>query len=341
MENKDKIRALFQKWKKERTDENFEKFYESSKQLVYKIAFIFLKNEEDSKDLVQDIFVKIYKLDKEKLPSYNETTWLYSITKNSAINFIKTKKPQVELDNIFELQDEKKEIDKIIEKEKFDSLIYNLPIKEQEIISLKILGNFTFKEIANFLDMKTSTVQWYYYKSLKTLRLLLGNLAMFAITFVLYLRASSKEKRLSSNEKTQEEIKATENSTETTRNENSEALRDDTNSEKNVMQNLETSESENNLEEEKSAENSLDENVQTDTQNNLQNDVQSNIQNNETVNNIQNETASQTTQSSNFVFKETSNSYLFASIIFFILTVIFSILFVNSQKKKKVNRDNK
>ena len=59
MENKEKIRALFQKWKKERTDENFENFYNASKTLVYKIAFTFLKNEEDSKDLVQEIFVKI------------------------------------------------------------------------------------------------------------------------------------------------------------------------------------------------------------------------------------------------------------------------------------------
>ena len=31
MENKEKIRALFQKWKKERTDENFENFYNASK----------------------------------------------------------------------------------------------------------------------------------------------------------------------------------------------------------------------------------------------------------------------------------------------------------------------
>lgn len=334
MENKEKIRALFQKWKKERTDENFENFYNASKTLVYKIAFTFLKNEEDSKDLVQEIFVKIYKLDDQKLPSYNETTWIYSVAKNLAINFIKAKRPQINLSEIYELQDDRNEIDKIIEKERFENLIYNLPIKEQEIISLRILGDFTFKEIANLLDMKVSTVQWYYYKSIRTLRLFLANMAMFAITLVLYLKSSLKDRASGKEENSQIATNETANTMQT-----NEILEENEESQKNELQDTATNETKTNSEENEernSVENSLD------TENNVINEI---TNTNEILNNVlenatEKETLSGETQTSNnFTFVETTNSYLFACTVFFVLTIVFLVLFIKSQKNNKRDKN--
>ena len=55
--------------------------YINYKDLIYFIAYSFLKNKEDSEDIVQNIFLKLQKLDKEKLPKQNEFTWLYTVTK--------------------------------------------------------------------------------------------------------------------------------------------------------------------------------------------------------------------------------------------------------------------
>lgn len=49
--------------------------------MIYGIAFSILKNKEDSEDVVQIVFSKLYVLDKEKLPKEKEATWLYSVTK--------------------------------------------------------------------------------------------------------------------------------------------------------------------------------------------------------------------------------------------------------------------
>ena len=145
----------------------------------------------------------------DKLPSYNELSWLYSITKNSSINFIKSRKPELPTDEVFEIQDTRDELEQIIDRDKFNNLIYNLPYKEKEIITLKILGEFSFKEIASLLDMKIANVKWYYYKSIKTLRLALGNMAMCIITFTLYLKARKTEIDKSQNV---EEIEGNQNS---------------------------------------------------------------------------------------------------------------------------------
>ena len=325
MENKEKIRALFQKWKKDRTDENFESFYNASKTLVYKIAFTFLKNEEDSNDLVQEVFVKIYKLENEKLPSYNETTWIYSVVKNLAINFIKAKKPQIDLSEIYELQDERDEIDKIIEKEKFENIIYNLPLKEQEIISLRILGDFTFKEIANLLDMKVSTVQWYYYKSIRTLRLFLANMAMFVITLVLYLKSAAKSKTPKQEEGSEIITNEIANDTQT-----NETLED----QKNELQELDTNESKGSSEL-NSERNDLENNVNNEIENSIENTVINEILNETMENSTESETSSEEAQAGKkILFTETTNSYLFACIVFFVFTIVFLVLFIKSQKKK-------
>ena len=66
----------------------FEKLYKNYKNLVYKIAYGILKNSYDSDEIVQIVFEKIYSIDKDKLPTRNESSWLYSVTKNETINYL-------------------------------------------------------------------------------------------------------------------------------------------------------------------------------------------------------------------------------------------------------------
>lgn len=66
----------------------FEKLYNQYNKLVYGVAFSILKNKQDSEDIVQNVFMKLHTIDKNKLPSSNESTWLYSVTKNETLNFL-------------------------------------------------------------------------------------------------------------------------------------------------------------------------------------------------------------------------------------------------------------
>lgn len=172
-----------------------EKLYNRYNKLVYGIAFSILKNKEDSEDVVQTVFSKLYILEKDKLPTDKIGTWLYTVTKNEALLLLRKNNNDVNLDTIYDLEDENNEIDKFINKDSYNRLINGLNQKEQEVVSLKILSNFTFKEIGELLGESANTIKWRYYKSIYSLRIMLGNLGMFIITFLLGIATLKNQKK--------------------------------------------------------------------------------------------------------------------------------------------------
>lgn len=172
-----------------------EKLYNRYNKLVYGIAFSILKNKEDSEDVVQTVFSKLYILEKDKLPTDKIGTWLYTVTKNEALLLLRKNNNDVNLDTIYDLEDENNEINKFINKDSYNRLINGLNQKEQEVVSLKILSNFTFKEIGELLGESANTIKWRYYKSIYSLRIMLSNLGMFIITFVLGIVTLKNQKK--------------------------------------------------------------------------------------------------------------------------------------------------
>ena len=197
MKKKDEkeLEELFKNLKISNSKNNFEMFYNNYNNLVYRIAFTILKNKEDSKDIVQVVFSKIYTLPKDKLPTKNILSWIYSVTKNEAISLLRKNKGNIRIEDIYDIADERDEINNSINKIEFNKIISKLDDMEKEIISLKVLSGLTFEEISKLLNKPTGTIKWKYYKSIYTLRLLLSNLGMFIVTFVIGLKAMKVEQK--------------------------------------------------------------------------------------------------------------------------------------------------
>lgn len=276
----------------------FEKLYNNYNKLIYSIAYSILKNKQDAEDIVQIVFEKIYLIDKEKLPNKNETSWLYSVTKNETINYLKRNKNNIDLDSIYNIEDDNNEINKIINQDSYNRLIGKLNDKEREIISLKIVSNLSFEEIGKLLKEPTGTIKWRYYKAVNTLKILLSNLGMFIITFVIGIKTLFNKK---ASDKVDQDKKIENNTTEQTR--------------------------ENTNNETKKGQESLKDEVKSDI---------SESQNKETKEEIN--IVSQPTDT------ETINDFgvciLSISFIFFIITIIFSIVFAKYQLKlrKKLSK---
>ena len=178
----------------------FEKLYNKYNKLVYGIAFSILKNKQDSEDVVQNIFTKIYNIDKDNLPTKNEASWLYSTTKHETITVLRKRKNDLDLDSIYEIEDQDNEIDNSIDKMEFNGLIRKLDNCEKEIVSLKILANLSFDEIGKLLNKPTGTIKWRYYKAMNTLKILLSNLGMFIVTFIIWLKTLSNQQKVNNAE---------------------------------------------------------------------------------------------------------------------------------------------
>lgn len=240
--NKKELHKLFQGIKQgSRTA--FEVLYKRYNQLVYKIAFSILKNKENSEDVMQNVFTKIYELSEIKLPDNKEASWLYTVTKNESITKLRKIKEDIDIDSIYNVSKDCKDIENIIDNDKYNRIIDKLDKKEQEIVSLKILGQLSFKEIAKLMNMPIGTVQWHYYKALDNIKILIGNMTMFIITTVLYLKNKLIKVEMSQDieennviqEDSEEEEKTSQDSAE-----NSEQLENEKN--ENVEENTQTSE---------------------------------------------------------------------------------------------------
>jgi RNA polymerase sigma factor (sigma-70 family) len=72
----------------------FEKLYHEYKTLVFNVALNYLQNLEDAEEVTQDVFVKVY----HSLHNFNQKsaikTWIYRITINQCLDYIKQKNSQ-------------------------------------------------------------------------------------------------------------------------------------------------------------------------------------------------------------------------------------------------------
>src|SRR5574344_1384828 len=125
-------------------EQSFNELYELYYKLIYNIAFSMIKNKENCEDIVQNVFEKIYKMPKSNLPENYEASWLYTVTKNEVLQYIKKQK--------------------------------------NEIVTLKVVCDLTFSQISNVLNMPIGTVQWIYYKSINVLKVSLSTLSAVLIT---------------------------------------------------------------------------------------------------------------------------------------------------------------
>lgn len=71
-----------------------EKIYHEYRILVYNVALNYLQNVEDAEEITQDVFVKVY----QSLENFNQNsslkTWIYRITINQCLDFVKKKNSQ-------------------------------------------------------------------------------------------------------------------------------------------------------------------------------------------------------------------------------------------------------
>lgn len=218
--NEEELHIIFKKMKIDKKDSIFNELYDKYNNLVYSIAFSLLKDKENSEDITQLVFSKIWNMDLDNLPVKNEASWLYSLTKNETLNYIRKQKSTLTLDEVYYINNEDKDINELIDTDSYNRIIARLDKREQEIVSLKLLSNLTFKEISQILNEPIGTVKWRYYKSINTLKIILSNLGMFLVTFVIGLKTMFNKK--TKNSIINNEIINEEESIKETKTENSE-----------------------------------------------------------------------------------------------------------------------
>jgi RNA polymerase sigma-70 factor (ECF subfamily) len=157
--------------------EAFQEIVQRYRVQVAGIAYRMVGDYEDAKDISQMVFVKIY----QNLHRFDTTkklsTWLYRITINASIDFIrKFRKHKLEvLDNIIgELKEKKNDVEGVYQRGLIrlavDEALESLNPKQRSVFVLRDVEGLDIKEVSQVTGMPQATVRWYLHRARAKLR---------------------------------------------------------------------------------------------------------------------------------------------------------------------------
>lgn len=141
---------------------------------IYSIVLYVVQNQEDAEDVTSEFFIKLWKLADTYQSGTGHKSWMGTIARNMAIDLLRKKKREI-LTEDFVDSDMDNASDDNIEQEVISDIslveaLNKLKQSEREIINLKIMGEMTFKEIAETLLIPIGTVTWRYQNAINKLR---------------------------------------------------------------------------------------------------------------------------------------------------------------------------
>jgi RNA polymerase sigma-70 factor (ECF subfamily) len=148
--------------------------------LLLGVCMKYLKNEEDSKDCVQQIFLKVIsELHKYKVDYFK--SWVYMIAKNYCLMRLRgNKNLHVELnEQVTPAEDASDHKNEHIEKEilltKMQEAIGKLNVEQQQCVNLFYLQKKSYSEVAEITGLSMLQVKSHLQNGKRNLKLMMGN----------------------------------------------------------------------------------------------------------------------------------------------------------------------
>lgn len=132
---------------------------------AYAVSFRFLNNAEDSEDVVQEAFIRLWKNMSKYRPEIKITTWLYRIIANLCLDFLKSvygtqRKNQVDVEYATKLS---VETDQSVHATELNILIQEaaagLTPKQKAVFILRDLEGLDVEEVCNILSMSAGNMK--------------------------------------------------------------------------------------------------------------------------------------------------------------------------------------
>ena len=167
-------------------DSAFETLVRKYERLVSTCVYGIVGNTEDTLDVSQETFLKVYKALSSFKGDSEFSTWLYRIAKNTALDFVRKRKQSTlsidssgEENEGFDLPDDSDTSSPektVLRNEKIIKLrqaILKLSDEHREIIILRDLNDYSYDAIATKLDLEVGTVKSRLYRARDALKKIL------------------------------------------------------------------------------------------------------------------------------------------------------------------------
>ena len=160
--------------------------------MTYKFVYRYVNSPDDASDVIQEVFIKAWKYLKRFDLDRNFKTWLLTIAKNTALDFLKKKRPVLfsrieegdgDLDAFLapylvgldeDLPDEALEKKQV--RDRLEGVLAGLSPAYRTVLTLRYTEHLKFREIAEILQEPIDTVKSKHRRGLALLHKALGGL---------------------------------------------------------------------------------------------------------------------------------------------------------------------
>ena len=150
----------------------FELFVRRHQDRIYRLACVYARSSDDASDITQEVFLRAYKGLQGFRFGAKPFTWLYKVLKNVCNEFNRKSDRHVELNQEMENQlVETPQYDKCEKSiSKIRQLVEELPLRQREVVVLRIFEELTIEETATVMRCRPGTVKANLHKALRNLR---------------------------------------------------------------------------------------------------------------------------------------------------------------------------
>jgi RNA polymerase sigma-70 factor (ECF subfamily) len=153
----------------------FRKMLESHYTLIYSVVRGVTGQHGETDDIVQEVFIKIFRALGTFRGDSRLSTWIHRIARNEALNAIDRRRPQaIPLDDCEELpaagESPETSCRRRIGRERLERFMERLDEKQRVAIELRYIGDKSYEEIAEIMDIPLGTVKTYIYRAKLSLK---------------------------------------------------------------------------------------------------------------------------------------------------------------------------
>ncbi|MFA6851857.1 MAG: sigma-70 family RNA polymerase sigma factor [Bacilli bacterium] len=154
----------------------FDELYEATKRVIFFNIFSYVNHHESAEDLLQDTYVQFLK----SLPTVKESEpilgYLMTISKNLSLNYLRVNNRSRQFSEMEEETINSHDRYEIEENELVARIKALLKPEEFRIVYLKVIEEYSHKDIAKLLNKPLGTITWAYNNAIKKLQKGLGNI---------------------------------------------------------------------------------------------------------------------------------------------------------------------
>jgi len=154
--------------------DNFGQLYDKYIKKIFNFIYYKTHHKETAEDLTSETFIKAL----NNLGSFNEnkgsfSTWIYQIARNTVIDFYRTKKNNVNVDDIWDLstdEDILRDLDTAKRLEDVKEYLKTLKSEQREIVILRVWEGMSYKEISDAMGKTEASCKMAFSRTIKTLK---------------------------------------------------------------------------------------------------------------------------------------------------------------------------